>query len=889
MRKRNLLFSLISSIVLVFTIMLLAGCGGTKTKNVTKAKTNANTNAKTTASNVTTKKNDNNNNNEHLLSTARTIRVVKVEGTASVYDGEETTACYKGMYLYDGDTLTVAANSTLIVKFDEDKYVYLGGDTIVNIKSSGKDKYKTNVFVTKGVVLAEIQNKLNEDEEFFLSSNNSVMAVRGTIFGLDVEEKGEDYVQTYAVYKGVTELFVFDKKEGNIVSGKITDISNAKYELTIPKTHLLTTDEMNTTVGEWLDKATSTFSDATDANDQLYEVEITVSKPTKNDFDEVLNIVEESNNNNPVNYSDIEYTSKGYFGEYDGAPHKIEVTPITTGATVTYRAEGETEYKATNDYEYYAPGTYRVYYKIECDGLDTKEDFEVIYITKPNIIIDSDALTYDNISKMSVLNLAPLTATDDFNKYNGIKAETALNNVKYYIGNDEIEANNITVNYKKIMNGYIELVDGINTLNVTFEFDNHSFTTDVNFLFSDTREDTGYLVGVSSNDLQNLSGNLYYFNSTPFVSSEIYYTMDSNDFLTAFGLDVMDLTTMLINYPAEVMGSDVSNYDGTNSLTLEGNKFVEVNFLVFPNNTTKGYSDTVYVYIADSEPESNSYPSFTTTKTTYSYNPEKNSNGVKMNFINSDSTVTYSLDGSNYSADLYLTESGIQKVYYKVEGSDESFDVLGYEFINVIAGEGVITFDNLKFITTPVHILSNDNNYDLSWVYVPDGGYQRNGDVIADDINKTITSLDDAYTIYSNMIKNAVFYDSITNEILDATVTIKEKSENSANFNYTVEVEGYETLTGTVRFDNSKFGTIINIDDSDYEEHITVTLPNDYEISLSEVAQAIPSRIYTSIEGLFINYQTYYSVDNGKTWTTSIPKITTVGEHEVYVLPLSTE
>ena len=40
------------------------------------------------------------------------------------------------------------------------------------LKSQGKDKYKTNVFVEKGVVLAEIQRPLGEDEEFFLSSNN---------------------------------------------------------------------------------------------------------------------------------------------------------------------------------------------------------------------------------------------------------------------------------------------------------------------------------------------------------------------------------------------------------------------------------------------------------------------------------------------------------------------------------------------------------------------------------------------------------------------------------------------------------------------------------------------------------------------------------------------
>ena len=91
-------------------------------------------------------------------------------------------------------------------------------DTKINIKSEGKDRYKTNVFVEEGIVLAEIQNKLHEDEEFFLSSNNSVMAVRGTVFGLSVIRGENEIIETYSVYKGVTELVVFDKKDGALIN-----------------------------------------------------------------------------------------------------------------------------------------------------------------------------------------------------------------------------------------------------------------------------------------------------------------------------------------------------------------------------------------------------------------------------------------------------------------------------------------------------------------------------------------------------------------------------------------------------------------------------------------------------------------------------------------------
>jgi hypothetical protein len=171
------------------------------------------------------------NNGERLLDSARNIKIVQIEGSATVTDDTETVDCFKGMNLYDGDTLNVGKDSVIVVKFDEDKYVYLGENSKVNIKSEGKDKFKTNVFVEMGVVLAEIQNKLGEDEEFFLSSNNSVMAVRGTIFGVTVRDDGSQYIETYAVYRGVTELVVFDKVNGQIIKGKLTDLSNKRLKL----------------------------------------------------------------------------------------------------------------------------------------------------------------------------------------------------------------------------------------------------------------------------------------------------------------------------------------------------------------------------------------------------------------------------------------------------------------------------------------------------------------------------------------------------------------------------------------------------------------------------------------------------------------------------------
>ena len=104
---------------------------------------------------------DDRENNGSLLDSARSIKIVGMEGSATVSDDKEELKCFKGMNLYDGDTLNIGADSVLVIKFDEDKYVYLGENTTINIKSEGKDSYKTNIFVEKGIVLAEIQNKMD--------------------------------------------------------------------------------------------------------------------------------------------------------------------------------------------------------------------------------------------------------------------------------------------------------------------------------------------------------------------------------------------------------------------------------------------------------------------------------------------------------------------------------------------------------------------------------------------------------------------------------------------------------------------------------------------------------------------------------------------------------
>ena len=823
---------------------------------------------------------------DNLLDSARNIKIVQIEGSGTVTDDKDTITCFKGMNLYDGDSLKVNEESVIVVRFDEDKYVYLGENTKVNIKSEGKDKHKTNVYVEYGIVLAEIQNKLGEDEEFFLSSNNSVMAVRGTIFGVEVKDNGNEFVETYSVYKGVTELVVFDKDGNNIIKGKLTDISNKKIEIKVPKDHVVSKDDFDNLIGNWLTDIDSKFDDPEDANNKLDEVNITVDVPSEDDYKNIVDML--TDGEGKISYSSIEYTSQGFFGSYDGEGHSITVTPASSSAKVYYKGEGESQYKETNDYVFYAPGTYRVYYKITLTGCDDKEDYEVIVIAKPNILIQSDYIFPNSTSGTSVLDITGMDA-EAFNCYNGVKYDDLFNDVQFIINNNVVKAKNISFTYNKIMDGYVELVDGQNTINLTLEFDDYTINTDAYFYFNDTREDPGYVLGALHTDVQELSSNLYYFDSQSslFIDNGGLFRISGNDLLTALGMDIQDLTTVLINFDALVYNSankDLPNKNASNNFDFIGDEFNKVNILVFPTSQNKGFNETIYIYISNNQP--NNYPSYEIKSLNYVYNSEKNPEGILVDFIQSDNTVTYSLDGSEFVSTLHITEEGSHKVYYKVVNPlSPELIVSGSEIVYVTIGESVIAFDNQKFITSPVHILSNDN-HELAFTY-------GNNDNLSDrdpgtiNINKdVVTSLDDVYLVYTNLIKNSRFYDSITKEEINATVTVSEKRENSANFSYTISALGYDTINGIVKFDYSEIGHIAYDNSGSYQvfDEFDITLPIDYTVSLNEVSTVIPSRTALSLEDDYINYQTYYSIDNGKTWSTESPKITEVGNYSVYTL-----
>ncbi len=119
----------------------------------------------------------------------RSIMVYQINGNATITrERVGEMAAYENLMLQSGDMVAVASDSSMRLKLDDDKYVLAEQDTLMNIVAEGNDENaRTFIDLQKGSVTSEIQNKLKDGASYEVNTPNSIMAVRGTIFRVDVE------------------------------------------------------------------------------------------------------------------------------------------------------------------------------------------------------------------------------------------------------------------------------------------------------------------------------------------------------------------------------------------------------------------------------------------------------------------------------------------------------------------------------------------------------------------------------------------------------------------------------------------------------------------------------------------------------------------------------
>lgn len=118
----------------------------------------------------------------------RSIMVYQVNGNATITrERVGEMAAYENLMLQSGDSVAVASESSMRLKLDDDKYLLAEQDTLMNIVAEGDDAdAKTYIDLKQGSVTSEIQNKLGANATYEVNTPNSIMAVRGTIFRVEV-------------------------------------------------------------------------------------------------------------------------------------------------------------------------------------------------------------------------------------------------------------------------------------------------------------------------------------------------------------------------------------------------------------------------------------------------------------------------------------------------------------------------------------------------------------------------------------------------------------------------------------------------------------------------------------------------------------------------------
>lgn len=142
----------------------------------------------------------------------RVIKIYEVEGTAYVQrDGIDDLEPYANMLLQSGDTVRVDSGS-MTLKLDEDKYIYVEPDTEFSLvaEGSGADS-KTTIELKKGAITNEIRDKLSTDSSYEVNTPNATMAVRGTIFRVEItyDEDGVCYTKVSTLDGKVASRLVY--------------------------------------------------------------------------------------------------------------------------------------------------------------------------------------------------------------------------------------------------------------------------------------------------------------------------------------------------------------------------------------------------------------------------------------------------------------------------------------------------------------------------------------------------------------------------------------------------------------------------------------------------------------------------------------------------------
>lgn len=188
----------------------------------------------------------------------RSIQIYNLKGSATITrEGVGELAAAENLMLQSGDTVKIEDESSLRLKMDDDKYALVEENSVFTVVADGtKENAKTSIELKQGAITSEIKNKLNSKSSYEVTTPNSVMAVRGTVFRVEVktDEKGNYYVilDTFEgkvgvklinpdgtieddekMVKGGKEVTIYSDEEISKYMGGLKDIDYSKLPLEV--------------------------------------------------------------------------------------------------------------------------------------------------------------------------------------------------------------------------------------------------------------------------------------------------------------------------------------------------------------------------------------------------------------------------------------------------------------------------------------------------------------------------------------------------------------------------------------------------------------------------------------------------------------------------------
>ncbi len=142
----------------------------------------------------------------------RVIKVLEIDGTAAV-EREKVgeLQVYSGMTLQSGDKISVASNSMVVLQMDHDKYAYVEQNSILSLIAEGTSRdSKTRIQLDRGAITCHVDNKLSNNSSYEVQTQNSVMAVRGTVFRVGMYEPEQSKLADETAEQPIVEVSVLD-------------------------------------------------------------------------------------------------------------------------------------------------------------------------------------------------------------------------------------------------------------------------------------------------------------------------------------------------------------------------------------------------------------------------------------------------------------------------------------------------------------------------------------------------------------------------------------------------------------------------------------------------------------------------------------------------------